>query len=320
MSFNVVLLGVAHVHAAGYAHALRQMSDAAFKGVWDENIGRAESFADAHSVPHFDRLEAAIDAADAVIIASENLRHGVLIEAACEAGKPVLCEKPLAASREEAARIEKAFTQSGVLGMTAFPCPFSPTFTRVQARLAAGEIGSLVGISATNRGTCPHGWFTDLELAGGGAMMDHTVHVADLLCRMLGSEPTQVRASISNTMFEGEVDDCAIVMLDFEGGVFATIDASWSRQPTYRTWGDVNFNVVGDQGVIEAALFEQALLQTGERGIRNASYGSNLDILMLQEFIASIREQREPLTTWQDGLRASRIALEAYESLRSAVS
>lgn len=153
-------------------------------------------------------------------------------------------------------------------------------------------------------------------------MMDHTVHVADLLCRLLGSAPIQVRASLNNRMYEGEVEDCALLMMDYPDGVFASLDASWSRRPTFRTWGDVTFNLVGDVGVIEATLFDQ-LLNLSTSGTRTqsvAGYGSNLDALMVQEFVNAIREQRPPMVTWQDGLAASEVALRGYESLMSVGS
>src|SRR5207253_2134250 len=94
--------------------------------------------------------------------------------------------------------------------MTAFPCRYAPSFTRLQERVKAGDIGPIKAICATNRGRCPFDWFVQENLSGGGAMIDHTVHVTDLLRALLGEEPTRVQAQTGSNMYGQSWDDTAM--------------------------------------------------------------------------------------------------------------
>jgi len=225
----------------------------------------------------------------------------------------VLCEKPLAPTKEHAERIQKALSSSGVTLMTAFPCPFSPIFQRLRQRVMAGDIGRVLAVNATNRGTCPFGWFTKPELSGGGAMIDHVVHVADLLWRLLGEAPSKVVAQTGTNMYGQEFDDTAHLTLSYPSGVFATLDSSWSRPANYRVWGDVTLKVVGEKGVIEADLFGQGVSVLTDKA-RLLGTGSDLDKEMVGEFIAAVTQGRPPSVTAEDGLRASAVAIVGYES------
>ena len=304
------------MHASSYASNLGTRADAEIVGLWDDNKTRAEKFAGLWGLKVVDDLDTLIQDSDAVVICSENMKHAELIERAARAGKPIICEKPLAANSEHATRIRSVLAETGVMLMTAFPCPFSPTFQRLSQRIDAGEIGKVLAISATNRGRCPFGWFTDPALSGGGAMIDHVVHVADLLRRLLKEEPTSVTAQIGNNMYGQDWEDTAHLTIDFPSGVFATLDSSWSRHKNYKTWGDVALRVTGEKGVIEADLFGQGLSVTTDHAWHLGT-GSDLDGLMIDEFVSAIREGRQALVTAEDGLRASAVAILGYESVRA---
>ena len=148
-------------------------------------------------------------------------------------------------------------------------------------------------------------------------MIDHVVHVADLLRDLLGEEPVKVQAQIGNNMYGNEWEDTAMVTLEYPSGVFATLDSSWSRPSTYRTWGDVTMNVIGDDGVIEMDMFGQEIqyFHAGGNTHTVASYAPNLDALMVGEWLSAIAEGREPLVTGADGFAAAKVALAGYRSL-----
>ncbi|MCW5937152.1 MAG: Gfo/Idh/MocA family oxidoreductase [Fimbriimonadaceae bacterium] len=313
---KVGLMGVAHVHAGGFGEALRHSQRGTLVAVYDDDADRGRTFAGRFDVNFQDQVSDLLRECEAVIVCAPNLRHADLVDSALRTGRPALCEKPLAASRRDLHRIEASMKESGTLLSTAFPCPFSPAFKSTLAHLRAGDIGQLLAVNTTNRGQCPGGWFTDPSQSGGGAMIDHTVHVADLLWRLLGDEPDSVFALTGNNMHSEGFDDTAHVTLSYASGVFATIDASWSRPAGYRTWGDVNLSLVGTTGVIETSLFEQGLGVTTDR-LRSQGTGSDLTLELVEDFLAAIEEKREPTVTGEDGLRASRIALAAYESLKT---
>ena len=199
---------------------------------------------------------------------------------------------------------------------TAFPCPFSPNFLHAVSRIENGDIGKLLAINATNQGKCPGGWFVDESLSGGGAMIDHVVHVADLLRRLIGTTVSRVQAQIGNNMYHRDTDDTAMVTVEFDGGLFATIDSSWSKPEASPTWGNVRLTIVGEKGVIEVDLFSQGVTLVSDR-ISHVGSGTNLDSLMVRDFLDAIEHRRAPKSTLRDGLWASEIALLAYASVRA---
>ncbi|MBX3096793.1 MAG: Gfo/Idh/MocA family oxidoreductase [Fimbriimonadaceae bacterium] len=315
MALRVGILSVAHMHATSYAVCLADRTDANLVGVWDDESDRGKAFAAKYEVPWFASVDDLLANCDAVSICSENMRHAEHLEWAARAGIPALCEKPLVASEADALRVQRLI-DDGAWIMTAFPCPYAPAFQQALGAIKGGQIGRVVGIAGTNHGSCPGGWFIESEKSGGGAMIDHTVHVADLFHRVLGAEPTNVRAQAGSPMYGESWDDTAMLTLDYADGVFATLDSSWSRPKGYMIWGDVTLRITGEEGVIEVDLFNPGVDAFGADGLRRRSTGSNLDRLMMDEFIAAVTEGRPAMTSGTDGLAASRVALAGYSSLR----
>jgi predicted dehydrogenase len=306
------------MHVEGYVHGLRAHPDSEIVGLWDDDVERAETFAQKHGIPFVGFLKDLLDAVDAVVITSENVVHVELVEAAAAAGKDILCEKPLGASEAHLTRIQKAVDSAGVNLMTAFPCRFSPAFQRLKQRVRDGEIGPVRAIDATNRGRCPFGWFVDAEKSGGGAMIDHVVHVTDLLRDLLGEEPVRVQAQVGNNTYGQCWEDTAMVTIEFPSGIFASLDSSWSRPQNYKTWGDVTMTVVGDRGVIEMDMFGPAVEVYGKTsGYSAAGFGADLDALLVEEFVRSCLDKRPPRVTGFDGAQAARVALAGYASVET---
>jgi predicted dehydrogenase len=319
MPIRVAALSAAHVHAPSFIRCFMDHPDAELVGVWDEDQERGQTFAKERNLDFQADPQELLKNADAVVICSENLRHADHIEMAAKAGKAILCEKPIAASRDQLNRIEKTIADTNVPFMTAFPCPFSPAFQRMKQRLGSGEIGKVLALATTNRGSCPWGWFTETDKSGGGAMIDHVVHVTDLLRRLLNEDPQSVYAQIGSNMYGQAWDDTAVVTISFPSGVFATLDSSWSRTPNYWTWGDVTLKATGEKGIVESDLFGMGIeVYTTEPPTRRTlGLGADFDALMVAEFLASLAQSRSPLTTLQDGLWSSRVALAAYDSVKS---
>ncbi|MCI0519730.1 MAG: Gfo/Idh/MocA family oxidoreductase, partial [Chloroflexi bacterium] len=286
---------------------------------------RGEEFAFRNAARFFPSYEALLEARpDGVIVCSENSRHRALVEMAAASKAHVLCEKPLATTLEDAQAIVDACERAGVLLMTAFPMRFSPPLIEVQARLHAGDFGQVYCFNATNQGELPskyRAWFVDKTLAGGGALMDHTVHLVDTMRWYLHSEVSEVYAQ-SNHIFhahEVEVETGGLEMITFKNGVFASIDCSWCRPPYWPTWGGLTFEMVTERGAVIVDGFRQNLTIYSHAARRPvwAFWGSDINQAMIAEFAAAIREQRRPLVTGVDGLRAVQATLAAYESARS---
>jgi len=311
------LVSVAHLHVWSYVGGFKRHPHTELIGVWDNEPERLKDFAEKSGVAAFDSLSNLLAQVDAVAICSENNLHAEFIVQAAAAGKHILCEKPLVAKLEDVSRVETAVQSAGVKLMVAFPCRFSPAYQRLKARVKKGEIGQVVAICSTNRGSCPFGWFVKPELSGGGSMIDHVVHVTDLLRDLLGEEPTHVQAQTGNNMYSQVWEDTAMVTIEFPSGIFATLDSSWSRPGSFKTWGDVTMTVVGTAGIIEMDMFGSGLdfYHEGPKTHTLEGFGSDMDAMMVDEFVSACQEDRSPIVTMKDGLQAAKVALAGYSSV-----
>ncbi len=322
---RIGILSFAHHHGEAYIANLRRIESVELVGVADDDPRRGQTIASHNQAKYFHTYEDLLEAKpDGVIICTENNRHRPLVEMAASRGIHVLCEKPLATTLEDARAIVDACEKSGVLLMTAFPMRFSTPLLDIKARLDNGDFGEMYCFNATNQGELPtkhRAWFVDPELAGGGAMMDHTVHLVDIMRWFTGAEVKTMYAR-SNRVFhadEVQVETGALEMLTFNNDVFATIDASWSRPQYWPTWGGLTFEMVTQRGALLVDAFRQNLnVYRHEWERSNWSYwGSDMNHAMVSDFADAIREGRQPRVTGMDGLRAVEATLAAYESDRT---
>jgi UDP-N-acetylglucosamine 3-dehydrogenase len=323
MSVRVGLVSFAHVHAPHYAAVLAALDAADFVGIADDDASRGREAAGRFGVRFFDEARALFDAVDAVVVCSENRRHSRDAVAALEGGAHVLCEKPIATTVEDAKVMIQASQETGRQLRIAFPVRYLPAVQHAREVVRSGGVGRVLAVNGTNHGQIPGGWFLDAELAGGGAVMDHTVHVADALRWILGAEAGSVYAEIGTFFGAGDVDDGAILTIELEGGIiasgaFATIDPSWSRGDGYPTWGDVTLRITGTSGVIEVDAFAQHLT-TFDHESKSVSWthtDEDMNVLMLEDFLRGVAVGSPAGASGVDGLRALEIVLAAYGSGR----
>ena len=208
-----------------------------------------------------------------------------------------------------------ACRQAGVALGTAFPCRYIPAVTRVKAQTDAGKLGKFLAIAGTNQGRNPGGWFTDKALSGGGAVMDHTVHVADLVRWFTGAEFAEVYCEAGTLFQVGGIDDAGLLSFSMTDGTQCTLDCSWSRLPHYPTWGGGTLNLLGSAGYVRLDAFGQNLeVYTEEPRASWVHWGSDMDALMIQDFTRRVSRGEPPAITGEDGLAAVELALGAYRS------
>jgi UDP-N-acetylglucosamine 3-dehydrogenase len=315
---RVAMLSFAHLHANGYAGVLGSMPGVELAVIADEDADRgkavAEQFGTEWVADYRDALSR--DDIDCVVICSENVRHKELTVAAAEAGKHVLCEKPLATTVEDAQAMIDACRKHGVKLQTAFPVRFNAAIVGLRDAIKAGAIGQPLVISARNPGTCPGSWFVDPALSDGGAVIDHTVHVVDVLRWIFDAEVTEVYAEIDTRMHDIPVDDTGLLMMKLSNGIPVSLDTSWSRPANWPIWGGVTIDVIGETGVLFADAFNNTYEIAEDRGPSYSWQPVEVsgDPEMVASFIDAVRNDTEPLVTGEDGLRALQIALCAYQS------
>lgn len=322
---KVGVLSFAHVHAYSYVPRLLATPGVelltADPAPWsDDTELRGRPFADRFGAPYVDSYEELFAwGPDCVVITSENSRHRELVEMAAAAGVHVLCEKPFATSLADAEAMRKAVEQAGTLFMMAFPVRFSSSF----ARLRAASLGDVFAVRGTNNGKVPtlRSWFTDPELAGGGALVDHVVHIADLLDALLGAEPVSVTA-VANQVLHADTaraETAGLVTITYDDGVVAAIDCSWSLPDSAPVWGGLTLSVAGTAGNADVDFFGSSvrgLEADGGRPIQ-LPYGADLDAAMVSTFLDAVRSGVQPQPDLGVGMRTTRIVLAAQESVRT---
>ncbi|WP_159886608.1 Gfo/Idh/MocA family protein [Paenibacillus puerhi] len=317
---KIGFISFAHGHAFSYLNALAVMPEVEIVGIAHDDKTLVEEALRRYDVPFYaDYKQLLASDADAVVICSENAHHARLTIEAAQAGKHVLCEKPLGLSVADMQAMIAACHSSGVQLMTAFPCRYITPVVRAKEAVERGEIGEILAIKGTNRGTMPGGWFIDPALSGGGALLDHTVHVMDLMNWFTGARVTDVYAYAATRFHEQlAVDDTGMIHVTYDNGVFGVLDTSWSRPKAFPTWGDVTMEIIGTEGAISIDSFAQMNeLYTNELGKGVwSTWGDSMDVHMMYAFVQALLENRPVPITGEDGLRSAEVALAGYESVK----
>lgn len=324
---RVGLISFAHVHATAYLRDLADRPDISLiahdPGPYQVGEERGRAFAERFGVRYVDTLEEVFEwGPRAVIITSENAHHRHLVEAAARAGCDILCEKPLATTVEDAATIRDVVAASGVRLMVAYPVRFAPSVRRVKALLDDGTLGQFVSLRGSNNGKLPlqRAWFTNAELAGGGALIDHIVHVADLMEYFIGRAPAAVSA-VTNRILHADKTDVetgGLVLIEYDGGVTAAIDCSWTQPEEAPTSAAVDFTVVGTGGTVDVNVFEPRV-----RGISGSGrpielpYAPDFDAILLDAFFDAVRTGADMVPGLDSGIRTLQIVAAAQESART---
>ena len=314
---KVGIMSFAHMHAYSYASALAQLPDADLAGIWDDDEKRGKEAAAKFNTAYYRNEQTFLETEmDAVIICSENARHKEMVISAARAKKHILCEKPIATSVEDAEEMIRVCEENGVILQIAFPVRFSEPIQQLKQIADRGELGEIIAFRTTNRGQNPGGWFIDPSQSGGGAVLDHTVHMVDIMRWYLGKEVKAVHAIVDSFFHNLEIDDAGILTLEFENGVIASHDASWSRFTEYPTWGDVTIEVIGTKQTVRVDALKEHIrkFSSGPKPLSHLFYGNDMDFGLIRDFIDCIKYKRQPSITGKDGLKALEVALAAYQS------
>jgi predicted dehydrogenase len=319
MTLRIGLMSFAHMHAVRYAALLCDRPDVEVRVADPDRPELADEYA--YAATYEELLEWQ---PHGVIVCAENARHRPLVERAAARGAHVLCEKPLATTADDARAMLAAGRAAGVSLMTAYPVRLHPAFRRLRETIRGGALGRVLSASGTNNGQAPiaaRPWFVDAELAGGGALMDHTVHVADLLDDLLGRRPVEVYAQVNRIVHAEQVsvETGGLVVVTYDDGTVATIDCSWSAPASYPAWGGLTLAVECEGGTVEFDAFGDRLdlFDDAAGRLRWLDYGTDLDALMLDAFLRAVRSGAAVQPDGEAGYRTLQLVLAAYRSAAS---
>ncbi|GAA1488906.1 Gfo/Idh/MocA family protein [Brachybacterium sacelli] len=313
---RIALMSCAHTHAGSYAARLDPRADV------DLVVADPDGYGDVEARRVVGSYQEAWDAwpegPDAIVVTSANAHHRDLVLEAARRGAHVLCEKPLATSVADAEAMVDACREAGVVLMTAFPVHFAPAVAALRTAIADGALGEVIGLTGTNNGKLPdtRAWFTDVELAGGGSLVDHTVHLAEILDSLFGA-PETVHATVNRILWADRAGEGAetggLVTLTYAGGLLATIDCSWSQPATAPTWGGLRLQAVGTGGQMQIDAFAEHVGGPGQW----LPYGADPDSSLLDAFLDAVRAGEAVEPTGDVGLRTVRVVAAAQESVRT---
>ncbi|RPF54286.1 Gfo/Idh/MocA family protein [Aquisalibacillus elongatus] len=315
---KIGMMSFAHMHAHSYADCLNEIEHVELAAIFDDDRERADQIAKQYDVEAYTTYEEFFEQdLDAVIICSENNRHKEMVLEAAKHQKHILCEKPIATNIEDAQVMINYCEEQNVILQIAFPVRFSSPIMELKVRIDQGELGDIVAFRSTNRGQNPGGWFVDEHYSGGGAVLDHTVHMVDIMRWFLSDEVKDVHAYVDSFFHDVEIDDAGILTMEFNNGVIASHDASWSRYVDYPTWGDVTLEVIGTKKNVVVDAFKEHINVYPKQGPNHLTFdfvGHNMDLALIKDFIQCVEEKRQPFISGHDGLKALQVALCAYQS------
>ena len=168
----------------------------------------------------------------AVIVATPTFTHEGYVTQALQAGKAVLCEKPIAEDIEKVAFCYSEAERAGKPLICAFNRRFDPSMARIQTKVANGDIGKVHILKTTSRDYPPP--TLDYLKISGGMFHDTGIHDLDMVCWMIGEEPTTVHTMAhAHQQAVGDIPDVdtLVITMKFPSGVIAIIDIS--RHSTY---------------------------------------------------------------------------------------
>jgi len=240
----------------------------------------------------------------AVYVATPVHLHVEQTIAAAEAGKHVLCEKPMALTVAECDRMIHACRSNNVTLGIAYYRHFYPVVRRMKEIIESGEIGTPL-IAQVNAfewfdppASHPRAWLLNKEQSGGGPMFDFGCHRIEVLLDLFG-DIRDVKAIASNRFFGREVEDVAVASFQFEQGTCATLTVAHSVREPQDT-----FDVFGSKGSLHVSVLNEGSLRVvSEAGERTELHPSaaNIHQPLIEDFAAAILEQRQPVVTGEIG-------------------
>lgn len=299
--------------------------------VCDRNEERVTKIAEKYNAKAYVSYEEllASGTVDAVSICTPNYLHAPISITALNHGVHVLCEKPMATSKEEAEGMIEAAKKNGKKLMIGHNQRFVASHQKARQLIASGGIGKVYSFRTAFGHGGPENWSVDgkgswffkKEEAFIGAMGDLGVHKADLLRYILGEDIVEVGSFVeTNAKDFGNVDDNAVCVLKTESGIIGTLAASWA----YVGKEDNSTIIYGEKGILrledhptysliaQYATGETVNYELGK--IQSNDSGGQRNTHVIEQFIESIIKDQETPVTGEDAYKSLAVILAALES------
>jgi predicted dehydrogenase len=312
------LIGCGDIARKRVAPALRDTPSSELLAVSRAQSSLAESFAKQFGAlrwyPDWREL-LGDDEINAIYIATPVHLHLPQVVAAAEAGKHVLCEKPMALNAAECERMISACNAHSVKLGIAYYRHFYPVIERIRSIIESGEIGETV-VAQINAFEWfnpqpgePRAWLINKKEAGGGPMLDFGCHRIEVLTNLFGEVDT-VKAITANVLYDREVEDTAVASFHFKRGICAVLTVTHAAREPQDT-----LVVFGSHGSIYVPVLTEGKLRVltreGERTESHAA-AANIHQPLIDDFVESVLNDREPQVTGEIGKMVAEIEDRIY--------
>jgi predicted dehydrogenase len=301
---------------------------------YSRSADRAAAFAKRKGVErHTDVLSEAVRApeVDTVIVALPNDLHAEAVRTAVEAGKAVLCTKPLGRTAREARALLALVEKAGIFAGYLEDLCYTPKTTRAIALVQQGTVGNVLWVRSREAHPGPHSaWFWDPKRAGGGAVIDLGCHCIEIIRNFVGkhNRPLEVMCWSDTLVHPVDAEDHAVGLIRFETGALGQFEVSWG----FRGGMDLRDEVCGTDGTIWLNHFLRTgfeLYATGggggyvaEKAESKAGWlfpvGDEVGELgyaaMFDDMFDALDEARPPAETFYDGYVVNAIIDACYRS------
>ena len=323
------ILGAGKIAAAQMAPAIAVTPGHELIAVMRRELSAARQFADDHSAQRAYDNEQALLAdprVNAVYVATPPHLHARQTILAAQAGKHILCEKPMALNTGEARQMVAACRANGVALMICYYQRFNARHQRIKALLEEGAIGQVTAarINFSERFS-PQSevWHHNPAISGGGPLMDLGIHCIDLL-RYLCGPVESVAALVDTLVDDSPVEDTATLLLRLTSGAQAVVTSHW----TTANHDPERFNcleICGTQGTIVAAPLQakdsagmlELITATGIQDLSVEPGGPRPHRTLLNAFADTVAGDSPNPIPAEDGLAGLAVVEAAHEAARS---
>lgn len=331
---KVAILGAGFISEIHYECYHRFIPEAEVVAVYTRNAEKAKAFAEKHNIPAwYDNIDTLLQQSgcEVVDICLPNFLHHSATLKAAATGKHIIIEKPLAVTLEEADEMIAACKRANVKLMYAEELCFAPKYERVRHLVKEGAVGKIYMLKQGEKHSGPHSdWFYDVNLAGGGVLMDMGCHALAWFRWMLNNaKVTSVYATMNTVLHKQRTkgEDNSVVIVEFENGEIGVAENSWAKHGGM----DDRCEVYGSGGVVYADLFMgNAAITYSKEGygyaMEKADTTAGWSFTVFEEafnqgypqelkhFIECVQQNKEPLVTGEDGRAVLEIIYAAYAS------
>ena len=334
---RVGIIGAGGVARYAHIHGYQALEDAEIVAICDVNEDRLKKMAAEYKIPKTFReyQDLLKEDLDAVSVCLPNYLHSQVTVAALEAGKNVLCEKPMAINAAEAKKMLEAAKRTGKKLMVGFHRRFGQEAQVLKGFIERGELGNIYYIKATNlrRRSIPGagGWFTTKRLSGGGVLIDIGVHNLDLAFWFMGHPKPTSALGVTYQKFSHlkrvptrfgdmdekgvvDVEDMALGLIKFENGAAVFLEVSWAAH--IGGGGTREFRILGTKAgatlsplTIYTIQNEQLLDTTPVLRGKQDHY-----VEEIRHFLDCIKEDKNCDPSGEEGLFVTQIVDALYES------